>query len=313
MLGRFWVEDFRTVPPPEQDGYIEEMNRLCKLYNIDLVIPQTTRETAILAANLRKVNVPVTVSSGASVRKANNKADLLRVFRKLGLPSPRYYVVKSADELGEKARRLGYPSRRVVVRPPVSFGGRGFRILSETLGLTREEFLAEKPIPAEITVERLKGILANDGGSDFPELLLTEFLPGAEYSVDAFVGKKIRVAIPRVREKIVDGISFRTTLEYRADLSRYTLAAAKEIGLKYAFGFQFKLDAAGVPKVLECNPRVQGTMVASLFGGPNIIWMAAKEALGEPPTGVPRRQKAASFIRFWGGAGVSDGRLVDEI
>ena len=41
--------------------------------------------------------------------------------------------------------------------------------------------------------------------------------------------------------------------------------------LRYAFGFQFIGD-----KLLECNPRVQGTMIASTYAGCNIIYSAVK-------------------------------------
>ena len=86
----------------------------------------------------------------------------------------------------------------------------------------------------------------------------------------------------------------------------HTIRAAKDLGLRYAFGFQFKLDYADVPKVLECNPRVQGTMVASVFGGTNVIWLSVKEALGPPVESLPAEQKESEFYRFWGGIGVSE-------
>ena len=71
--------------------------------------------------------------------------------------------------------------------------------------------------------------------------MVSEYLPGSEYSVDAFLGKKAAVAIPRLRKEIVNGISFRTSLEYRKDIMEYTLKAARALGLSYVFGFQFKL------------------------------------------------------------------------
>jgi carbamoyl-phosphate synthase large subunit len=312
-VGKYWVEVFATVPPPESDGYVDEVNRICGLHGVDLVIPQTTRETMALSASLKRVNVPVAVSSGPAVRRANSKYELLKTFERLGLPHPRYYLVRSLSGLAKRARQLGYPDIPVVVKPPVSFGSRGFRVLTGGSSWTRKRFLSEKPSATETTLEELARILDRGAGSDFPELLVSEHLPGPEYSVDAFVGKRAQVAIPRKREEIVNGISFRTTLEDRKDVAKYTLEAANDVGLKYAFGFQFKLDAEGVPKVLECNPRVQGTMVASMFSGVNVIWMAVKEALGEPPAAVARKPRAAAFRRFWGGVGVSDGRLIDEI
>jgi hypothetical protein len=54
-------------------------------------------------------------------------------------------------------------------------------------------------------------------------------------------------------------------------------------------------------------------MVASLFSGVNVIWLAVREILGERSSGnVEVSQNGASFYRFWGGLGVS-GREIHEI
>jgi len=310
-LGKYWVEAFHTLPPPESADYVGEVNRICRLHRIDLVLPQTTRETVALAMAQRRLPFPALVSGGASIRKANNKFELVRVFEGLGLPGPRCHLVKSAHELRKKALSLGYPEEPVTVKPPVSFGSRGFRVLTKRSTWSLQRFLTEKPSATEISLEELEAIL--DGKKDrFPELIVSEYLPGAEYSVDAFVGAKGKVAIPRKREEIVNGISFKTTLEYRSDIVGNTLKVASELGLKYAFGFQYKLDKNGVPKVLECNPRVQGTMVASIFSGVNIIWLAVCEALGSPRA-IPSARRLATFHRFWGGVGIAGDRLIDEI
>ena len=66
-----------------------------------------------------------------------------------------------------------------------------------------------------------------------------------------------------------------------------------------------------MPRVLECNPRVQGTMVASVFGGFNPIWLAVQEALGTPPQRAPARRMAV-FQRYWGGLGI-DGTTVTDL
>jgi carbamoyl-phosphate synthase large subunit len=90
------------------------------------------------------------------------------------------------------------------------------------------------------------------------------------------------------------------------------LKLAKALGLRYAFGFQFKLDQDGTPKILECNPRVQGTMVASVFSGVNVVWMSVREALGYPVRSIPKKLKSSEFYRYWGGLGTT-GRRFEEI
>lgn len=311
-IGRFWSDKFSTLPPPEDPTYLEEINRLCVEDGIDLVLPQTTRETVALSSARRKLKVPVAVSSASAVSVANDKSKLLAVFRRLGLPFPEFSVVRGMAELERKARLLGYPSVPVVVKPTVSYGSRGFRVLSESTSWDRNRFLTDKPSASEVTLDQLRATLARGSGA-FPELLVTEYLPGIEYSVDAFIGKRAEVAIPRRRDEIVNGISFRTTVEHRDDVTRATLEAAKSIGLRFAFGFQFKLSQQGIPKVLECNPRVQGTMVASVFSGVNVIWMAVREALGDTSPVSVEETRTPTFTRFWGGLATLDGELAGEL
>ena len=313
-IGRLWVDTFHKVPPPESEEYIDEINRICKEDHVDVILPQTTRETQAFSQDLSKVSTPVTVSGWDAIKRANNKFELMKACEKLGIPCPKFHLVWALADLIDRAEELGYPDKAVVVKPPVSFGSRGFRVLRENTSWTIRRFLSEKPTSTEITLDELSKILTRDKHVDFPQLLVTEFLPGKEYSVDAFAGRNVSIAIPRIRKEIVNGISFVTSLEYRKDITEYTLKTAAELGLRFAFGFQFKLDYSDVPKMLECNPRVQGTMVASVFSGANVIWMSVMEALGEPPTYAPSKLRGSEFYRFWGGVGVSSaGEMLGEI
>lgn len=311
-IGQWWVDAFHRVPAPEEPGYVEALLAICQSEMVDLVIPQTTRELAVFArhkATFEAAGVRVMVSDWPAIAVANNKGELLKIADAMRLPVPAYRLTSSKAELIDAAAWLGYPANPVVVKPPVSNGMRGFRILREE-AWNLERFLAEKPSGVEMALADLLTILSR--GSAWPALLVTEYLPGSEYSVDAFAGSKVQAAVPRLRKAIRSGISFANELEYRDDLIEYSLALGRRIGLQYTFGFQFKLDGNGVAKLLECNPRLQGTMVASLFSGANLIWMGVQEAMGEPPERVPETLRAASFHRFWGGVGISGGQI-DEI
>lgn len=311
-VGRYFMDAFYQVPHPETDDYLESLIAICEQERINIILPQTTREIVTLShhqAALREAGFPVMVADAPAIQTANNKLKLLQCFVELDLPHPDFRLARSEQELVEAAAALGYPQRRVVVKPPVSNGMRGFRILHPA-SWDLDRFLTEKPNGEEIALEELLGILQR--GAPWPELLVSEYLPGPEYSVDGFIGTHFRVAVPRLRRAIRSGISFDNRLDSRQDIVDLTLQAAEHIGLRYAFGFQFKLDAAGVPKVLESNPRIQGTMVASLFGGANIIWLGVQEVLGRPPRGLPGPLQPAAFYRYWGGVGVQ-GEHVDEI
>jgi carbamoyl-phosphate synthase large subunit len=312
VVGRFLVDSFYQVPPPEDCTYLETLAGICKKEAITILIPQTTREISVLAhcrQSLLREGIRTLVSNAAAIEIANNKWRLLQEFQALGLPAPACRLARCEKELTESAACLGYPEQPVVVKPPLSNGMRGIRVLKED-AWDVQRFLNEKPSGLEISLEEL--IRALRRGPGWPELLVMEYLPGSEYTVDAFLGERTAVAIPRLRKSIRSGITFEAILEFRHDLTEYSLRAAKQIGLQYAFGFQFKLDSKSVPKILECNPRIQGTMVASSFSGLNVIWLAVKEALGEPPPQPRLSLREAAFYRFWGGLGVC-GNHVYEI
>ena len=304
VVGRFLVDRFYQVPSPEDSRYVEALLDICEKEKVEIVVPQTTREINVLsrwADIFARAGFQIMVSPWPAIKVANDKGRLLQKFKDMALPVPDCSLAHSEEELRAVARRLGYPARPVVVKPPSSNGMRGVRILTED-AWDVQRFISEKPSGLEISLEDVIRILRR--GAAWPELLVMEHLPGPEYSVDAFIGEKTEVAIPRLRKSIRSGITFEAVLELRKDLSDCALRAAREIGLRYAVGFQFKLDEDNVAKVLECNPRVQGTMVASLFSGVNVIWMGVKELLGEPPAEAVMASGDALFYRFWGGVGI---------
>ncbi len=308
-VGRYLTDAFHRVPSPEDAGYLDRLQQICRDERIDLVIPQTTREIAVLSKHRNALDdTRVMVSDAAAVEAANDKATVLRIFDALGLPAPAWRLAQTEADLIEAAEALGYPDVPVVVKPPVSNGMRGLRILREA-AWDAHRFLAEKPSGIEVSLDDLLALLRR--GDAWPDLLVTEYLPGPEYSVDAFIGERLDVAMPRCRDAIRSGISFETTLlPDRADLIEPTLKAARHLGLRYAFGFQFKEDAEGVPRVLECNPRVQGTMAASVFGGLNAVWLGVQECLGASPDARPTL-RPATFRRYWGGLGIVDGEVIE--
>ena len=145
-------------------------------------------------------------------------------------------------------------------------------------------------------------------GSQFPPLLVMEYLPGSEYTVDVLKTEKYTI-IPIKRNVIRSGITFEGTVVLNEQLINYSKKLSEKIDLNFAFGYQFKSDENNVPKLLEANPRVQGTMVLSTFAGANIIYGAVKYAKGE---NVPdfKIHWGAKIFRYWGGIGICNDNIV---
>jgi carbamoyl-phosphate synthase large subunit len=315
VIGKYLADEFYLVPSGESPDFIETLLEIASRRNVDVILPQVNQELLPLAKNLPRFNahgIAVAVAQRASIERANDKWAVLEAAKACGVPYPEGILTCSEIELVQAVKALGYPVRKVVVKPRLSNGLRGLRILSEELwDVTR--FLKEKPGSLEIPLDELLAILRN---GCWPELIVQEFLPGAEYTVDVFRGRYGAIAIPRLREEIRSGITFQARVELRADLERFSLQLAEELDLRYAFGFQFKLSEEGTPKLLECNPRVQGTMVTAVFAGCNVIWWAVKEALGDEviPNKPARSVDGMRLLRYWGGLAVyGDGKTAGPI
>ena len=242
--------------------------------------------------------------------RANDKYLIVRECESIGVPFPEYYLVKGVAELEESLPKLGYPDKKVVVKPRLSNGMRGLRILTEER-LSMKRFLDEKPSGVMMSKSALLDILTQ---GEFPQMLISEYLPGEEYTVDMFRNQQGSVCIPRIRQAIRSGISFHTRIDLRADIVDYCERLAQSLDLRYCFGFQFKLDPQGIPKILEANPRVQGTMVFSLFAGFNVIYAALKEAMGEEVSleNITLQDKL-EFKRYWGGIAVYEQQVAGKI
>jgi carbamoyl-phosphate synthase large subunit len=300
-VGRHFVDRFFTIPYAETGmRYLKALQELCEEHRVDVILPQNTAELLILACHRESFKrTRICVSSGDAICKSNHKIRLLQEFQRASLPFPTYTVVTNEAELIQGLAGLSYPREQVVVKIPDGSGGRGVRIISSR-PCNWHSFVHEKPNALEWNLDQLLKV-AREG---FPSpLLLTEYLPGREYSVDVFRGLSAEIAIPRVRLRIRSGITFDTEIVRHEEIERQSLIAARAIDLRYAFGFQFRENAQGKARVIECNPRVQGTMVASYFAGANIPWMAIREALGL--TQHPEVQiQTARFTRYWGGVGL---------
>jgi carbamoyl-phosphate synthase large subunit len=311
-VGKYLSDEFYVVPPPENDTYINTMKKIAEQINAKVILPQTTREIIVLSQHkedFKAIGVNIVVSDYYKLLMANDKFSLLEKAKEIGIPYPKYYLVTSQSSFMEAIEKLGYPQEKVVVKPRVSNGMRGLRIITPEKWSVKK-FLSEKPEGIEIDLNSFIEIFY---GNEWPELIVTEYLPGEEYTVDVFKDGTNIIVIPRLRKSIRSGITFEAQVEFRKDLVDFSKKLSEALDLNYCFGFQFKLSKEGIPKILESNPRVQGSMVVSTFAGFNMIYYAVKKALGFEINLNNIKLQEVQFKRYWGGIAIGDEKFLGRI
>jgi carbamoyl-phosphate synthase large subunit len=304
FAGIYLSDNYYKIPKAIQnEEYLKSLVDICIKEKIDVILPQNTAELELLANNKKvflDVGTKIVVSDPFQIKTANNKYYLLQKCKSLNIPYPEFFLVRNKNELINSAKRLGWPQKPFVIKPPASNGSRGIRIIDENKDY-KSLYYNEKPTSLFIMMDVFIELI----GNVFEPLLVMEYLPGDEITVDVFRMQKKFLAIPRIREEIRSGISFANRAENNVDLISYSKTISDSLDLKFCFGFQFKYDSDGTPKILECNPRVQGTMIFSTFMGANIIYAAVKSCLEEP---LPEfyLDWDAKLIRYWGAIGITN-------
>jgi carbamoyl-phosphate synthase large subunit len=136
---------------------------------------------------------------------------------------------------------------------------------------------------------------------NIPGIIVSEWLPGEEYSVDCLAkqGEPV-VIVPRLRKRMINGISVEGEFVKDETIISYCEEIIKALQLHGNIGIQVKRSAAGQFLVLEINPRVQGTIVAGLGAGINLPLLAIKQELGLPIDAKELNVKwGTKFARHW--------------
>ena len=161
----------------------------------------------------------------------------------------------------------------VIIKPRQGAGSRGVHLIQ-----SREDLVAV--------------------GTD-ESIIIQEHLPGDEYSVDVIAGSdgNVIAAVPRTRTRVDSGVSIAGQTVHSAELESTAAAVARAIGLIGVANVQLRYDSAGVPALLEVNPRFPGAMPLTIAAGVDMPSLALDLALGRSlPERVEFRELAN--VRF---------------
>lgn len=277
--GKFLGVPFIKIPKANDENFMEEIFKICSSNSINVVFPLVTLELfrfSSVKEEFKKIGVQVIVSEEKYLNIANNKRKLYDHLSYSGISVPLYKVAKNINEIELACNELNYPNSAVVLKPSVSNGSRGVRILSESIS-EFDLFFSEKPGNLITTLSKVRDILSQN---EFPELIISEYLPGEEYTVDTIVNNgEVKIVLPRKRLKMVGGISVSGFFVKHDEIIEYSKKIIESMNLDGPIGIQVKADLEGNFKILEVNPRIQGTSVAAIGAGVNLPLLAVYNAI----------------------------------
>jgi carbamoyl-phosphate synthase large subunit len=292
------LDAFEIVPPSRSLEFIPTLLKIAKKYNVDVIQPLVTSELEILSKNFslfNKFRIKLCVSPIRNLIISNDKGLLFRKLESLKISIPKSYLIRDVHQFIEVAKKLNFPNFPICFKPTKANGSRGFRIIDSNINRFNLLF-KEKPDSTYISYDEVINTFSNN---QIPELLVMEYLPNDEYSVDLLVDHgKVLYCIPRLRLKMNGGISIDCVVKNNKEVISYTSKIAKKLKLHGNIGIQVRFSADNQIKILEINPRLQGTVVAVAAAGVNLPYLGVKLALNEK---IPRHKVKwnIEMLRYW--------------
>jgi carbamoyl-phosphate synthase large subunit len=299
-IGKHLAKDFIQIPRGDDPAFPERILEISKQKNIQLILPLITKELVAFSKNkdhFKANGISILLSNEEAVAISNNKVKSYEFLNSKGVSVPRFFIAETLEEFIHAAFDLGHPARPFCFKPAVSNGSRGFRIVWDSIDESQQLF-NEKPYNTWITYAHALKILSS---KPFPQLLVSEYLPGDEYSVDCLAdhGKPVLI-VPRLRKKMINGITVEGTFINNPALIEYCNKIIRFIGLHGNIGIQLRFSENNEPLLLEINPRVQGTIVAGLGAGINLPLLAVWQELNMPiPKEALQVAWGTKFSRYW--------------
>ena len=227
-------------------SFLEDFNLLLKEYKIDIVIPTHDTIALYMAENRHLIRAKIVVSDSQTALLCREKKLTYALMAGYDF-CPQIY--KQPQDIP------GFP---VFLKPNRAEGSKG-------------TFIAQSidEVIAKIT--------------DHPELLICEYLPGQELTVDCFTNKKHELLFvgPRTRERVQMGISFHSeSVELTEEIQRIASTINSKLELRGAWFFQVKQGRDSHYKLLEISTRQAGTMALYRQVGINFALLSIFDVMG---------------------------------
>ena len=270
-IGRHLCDVFAAVPAGSDPGFAGAVLDICRRENVDVVLPQSSYTLEGLAIEKESFGkIVVVVASIEAIRRANDKAETFALCDTIGVRVPAWRRVATAAEFEQAGRELGYPKREICMKPLISSGTRGFRVISATAD-RRKQLLENRPGMAEAL--RLEEAADLAGGTGV-EWLVMELATGKERTIDGYAERgEILLGYPKTREAMRAGLAmYFETLD-----SPELMEAGAKIIRELDFDGFFSVNLVG-DCVIEINPRISTVPYQEDFNYP---YLALKRAIGE--------------------------------
>ncbi|HVH66977.1 MAG TPA: ATP-grasp domain-containing protein [Gemmatimonadales bacterium] len=286
-----WCGQAVVFPPEEaMDAYRVALENWLDQSGARVVIAANDATIALLRLHRARLErrTRVALADEAALAIAINKERTLEVAKRLGLGIPREVVVRDVGDMAGALKNIGLPA---VIKPCESWmwNGRAGARLGPRMVVTAAE--------ARHAVEAV---------TRFGEAALyQELLPGKREAVsflyaDGEVYARFAQWAQRTSPPLGGESVLRESIAIPPDIGCQAEALVRELDLEGYSEVEFRRDAAGIPYLMEINPRLSASVEVAVRAGVDFPYLLYQWATGGPIQKV-ERYRIGCWMRHLGG------------
>jgi Carbamoylphosphate synthase large subunit (split gene in MJ) len=232
------------IPFVDHPDFIKKIKKIVKEQKVDFIFPAHDCVVLKLAKEVNSLGCKLLTSSLNTCEICRSKGKTYQFFSKL-LRVPKVYKITD--------KHLTFP---VFLKLDVGQGSKGNYTVN--------------------SLEEIKFYLKRA-----PTLLILEYLPGKEYTIDCFTDRHgvLRFVGPRERVRILNGISVNSFPVKKPVVRKIAEVINKNLKLRGVWFFQVKEAKDGELVLMEIAPRVGGTMGLTRNMGVNLPLLTIFDAM----------------------------------
>lgn len=267
-LVRLAADEFHQEPSGlAGDAYVEWCADFCRRHGIGIFVPGKDAAQLAEAADAFAAFGTRIMSSAprAMLDLLHDKGRFYATVECPPAPAPAWQACASLAEFDAAYERLRESHEHLCIKPSVSVYGIGFKRIREDC--TAYDIYAGGH-DYQIDLPSLRNLLAQR--ETFPTLLVMEYLPGHEFSVDCVADRgALRCAVAR-RKPLSAGHG--QIIDPREDIQAACAAIVRQFSLNGYVNIQFREGEGGL-RLLEVNPRMSGGIAMACLAGPNLPYL----------------------------------------
>ncbi len=273
-----WCQRSFVSPSSEAtEGYLTYLEQLLKLTGAHVLISSSDSTIALLRQHRKRLEqqAHIALAKEPALSIAVNKEQTLEIARRLGLSVPRGVPVRSVDEVETALREIGLPA---VVKPIESWVWREDADENNYKGKRIVSQLVTTPDEAHYAVEEL----TSAGGT----ILFQQFLTGRREAMsflyaDGEIYARFAQWAKRTEPPLGGQSVLRQSIAIPEDIGDQAERLVREIDLAGYSEVEFRRDSAGIPYLMEINPRLSASVEIAVRSGVDFPYLLYQWANGE--------------------------------